>query len=137
MILFWGKEEHEGSMQFQKYSERSIWGLSLGNMMLHFWIDLRPGFLGIRLLVKSVWYFINLLYGFLISIYSHQWTEKVFKMFQSLAPDIWSLHHSFRRDLLTLAYEKIPTFTFYILETGRKSSEFLKGRRVSWLHMGQ
>ena len=66
MILFLGKEKYEGSMQSQKYSRRSIWGHSLSKMLLHFRLDLRPWFLGNGLLVKSIWYFQNLLDGFRI-----------------------------------------------------------------------
>ena len=114
MILFWGKQERERSTQFQKYSRRSVWGVSLSKMLLHFWLNLRPWFLGNGLLVKVC---DTLKIYYMVSVYSQKWTE-----------NIWSLYQSFRSDLPTLGDKRIPTLTLYILETRRKSwvSDVLK-----------
>lgn len=68
----------------------------------------------------------------MVSVYSQQWTENLIKMFQPLAPHIWSIFYKFRRDLPTPADENIPMLTFYILETGHKSFEFLMFSRRGW-----
>lgn len=68
----------------------------------------------------------------MVSVYSQQWTENLIKMFQPLAPHIWSISYKFRRDLPTPADENIPMLTFYILETGHKSFEFLMFSRRGW-----
>ena len=114
MILLWGKQERERSTQFQKYSRRSVWGVSLSKMLLHFWLNLRPWFLGNGLLVKVC---DTLKIYYMVSVYSQKWTE-----------NIWSLYQSFRSDLPTLGDKRIPTLTLYILETRRKSwvSDVLK-----------
>ena len=126
MILFLGKEKYEGSMQSQKYSRRSIWGLSLSKMLLHFRLDFET--LILRKWVTCKKHDTFKIY-YMVSVYSQQWTEKMFKMFQSLTPQIWSLYHSFRRDLPTLAHKSIPTLTVYILETRGKFwvSDVFKG----------
>ena len=134
MILFLGKEKYEGSMQSQKYSRRSIWGLSLSKMLLHFRLDLRPWFLGNGLLVKSMWYFQNLLYGFRIFAtvnwknvsVSYTTYLKPLSLIQKRSPNTSSQEPYQRSLFIFLKHMANPEFLM-----------FSRGyRRVSWLHMG-
>ena len=53
MILFWRKEEHEeGACNSKNTPGDHFEAVSLGKMLLHFWLYLRPGFLGMGYLLK-------------------------------------------------------------------------------------
>ena len=75
---------------------------------------MRPQFLGNALLVKNIG---NFKIYFMVSIYSQQCTENVFKIFQPLVPHIWGFYHSLWRDLTILAddfHRSLPILSKHI-----------------------